>query len=774
MKDIKIEEITNIYPVLPIRDIVIFPKMIVPLLVGREKSIKALKNLGPNNMIFLAAQKDGSNDNPKGAEIHRIGVLCKVLQILKLQDSSIKVLVEGVEKAEVKKFINNGAYIKASLDTLPENEETNEESSVIRSALVDLFKEYIRLNKKISSEAFNSIIQIADTRDFCYAICAQIFLPVEKKQELLELPQISRKLEKIMVFINSEIELLKAEDKIKNRVRNQIEKNQKDYYLHEQLKAIHKELGEEDLKEEYNELKEKIGKLKLTKEAQEKANSELKKLKMMNPMSSEATVIRNYLDWILSLPWDIFTKNNTDLVKAEELLDQEHYALTKVKERITEYIAVNIKSKKFSGPIMCLVGPPGVGKTSLARSIATATGRNFAKVSLGGLRDETEIKGHRRTYIGAMPGKIICAIKKAASSNALILLDEVDKLVHDYRGDPASALLEVLDTSQNKHFNDHYIDLDYDLSNIMFIATANSTNIPLPLLDRMELINLSGYTESEKLAIAKQHLIPKIRISHAMSEKEFSISDEAILDTIRLYTRESGVRNLNRELEKVCRKSVKKVLNNKKLKLVSVDKASLQEYLGPPKFDHTEINQKDLVGVVNGLAYTTVGGELLSIEAVKYKGKGNTKITGKLGEVMKESVQAAHSYIHSRAKEYEIKEDVFQKYDIHIHFPEGAVPKDGPSAGIAISTSIVSVLTDVPVKKDIAMTGEITLRGRVLAIGGLKEKLLAALRAGVKTVIIPKENEKDLLEIPQEVKDNVKIVSVETFDEVINHALNRK
>ena len=759
----------TLYPAMPLRDMVIFPKMITPIFIGRERSIKALKNLGPEDTIFLVTQKNKVEEHPRVTQLYRTGVLSKVLQIIKLQDSSLKILVEGLTKAKVQKFFNRSSYLKVSIDLIEENCPETKETIASKNVIIDLFEEYLNLHKKIPFDSFSNISQVTNLCDFCNIISAQTQIPVDKKQNLLEIDIIEKKLDNLMIYLKIEIDSLNSENKIKSRVKNQIEKNQKDYYLNEQLKAIHKELGEDDYKEELNIYRERINSTKLSKEAQEKCLNELKKLKMVSSVSSESAVIRNYLDWILDLPWQVFTKDNNNLELAATELNKNHYSLDKVKERILEYIAVSIKSKKIGGSIICLYGPPGVGKTSLAYSIAKATNRKFAKITLGGLRDEAEIKGHRRTYIGALPGKIIQSLKKAKSSNALILLDEIDKLGNDHRGDPSSALLEILDNPQNKFFSDHYLEVDFDLSNIMFIATSNSLDIPHPLLDRMEIIKVSGYTEQDKHLIAKNHLIPRIRESHNVKVEEVDIEDNVIMKIIRHYTREAGVRNLNREIEKIFRKSTCKILKEKGS--VTVNVGNLINFIGVEKYDYEKKSKKNWVGIVNGLAYTTSGGDLLPIEVVKYKGKGNIKITGQLGEVMKESVQAAYSYIHSRTKCFGIKEEEFLNHDIHIHVPEGAIPKDGPSAGITISTAILSLLTGLEVDRNIAMTGEITLTGRVIGIGGLREKLLAALRAGITKVLIPKENKKDLYDIPEEIKNNISILPVDNFDQVYNEAL---
>lgn len=765
------------YPVLPLRDLVVFPGMIVPLFVGRDKSVKSLDQaIRMSNRILLVAQKQANTDNPEVKDLHEVGVICNILQVLKLQDNTVKVLVEGKQRVKIINYTEEQGFFEGQIRNLQDEAfEDSQDLLALKRSVIKQFETYVQLNTKLSPDLINTLNNTDDYSKFADIVSAQIMLKVENKQELLEETKITRKLEKLLTFLGLEIELLNTETRIKSRVRTQIEKNQKDYYLNEQLKAIHKELGEEDFKEEAAELAKKIRDLNLTKEAREKADSELRKLKMMNPMSSESTVLRNYLDWIITTPWGAYSELNKDIKKAQDILDKEHYGLDKIKERILEYLAVNLRTNKLKSPILCLIGPPGVGKTSLARSIANATNREFVKVSLGGLRDEAEIKGHRRTYVGAMPGKIIQGMKKAKKSNPVMLLDEIDKMGFDYRGDPSSALLEVLDPEQNHAFNDHYLEIDYDLSQVMFVATANGIDgIPRPLFDRMEVINLSGYTEEEKIAIAQNYLVPKQIDAHGALPGEVAVSRDVITEIIRYYTREAGVRSLDRNIAKLMRKSVKEIMMGKKKK-VKLTSKNIQKYLGVKKYNYGEIEKSNLIGITNGLAYSEVGGDLLAIEAVLHFGRGgDVKITGKLGDVMKESVQAALSYIRSRAPEFGIKPTIFKFKDIHVHVPEGATPKDGPSAGIAMCVSIVSALSGIPVRRDIAMTGEVTLRGRVLPIGGLKEKLLAALRGGVKTVLIPSENVKDLEEIPDNVKKGLKIVPVSTVDEVLAYALTKK
>ena len=765
---------TNVYPVLPLRDIVVFPHMIVPLFVGREKSVRALEDvMSDDKQILLVAQKDASQDDPSADDIYRVGTVSTVLQLLKLPDGNVKVLVEGGWRARIRSFAENPEFFRAAAETVPEEAADSPDAPALVRTVVSQFEQYMKLNKKIPPEVMVSLNQIEDPSKLADTIASHLVLNVSEKQELLEIEGVVARLEKVYSLMEAEIGVLQVEKRIRGRVKRQMEKTQREYYLNEQLKAIQKELGEaEDGRDELQEIEEKIKKTRLSKEAREKATAELKKLRNMSPMSAEATVVRNYLDWMLSIPWSKKNKINKDINHAEEVLEADHYGLDKVKERILEYLAVQQRAGKLRGPILCLVGPPGVGKTSLGKSIARATGRQFIRMSLGGIRDEAEIRGHRRTYIGSMPGKIVQSMKKAKSSNPLFLLDEVDKMGADFRGDPSSALLEVLDPEQNSTFNDHYLEVDYDLSNVMFVTTANTLNIPPALHDRMEVIRISGYTEDEKVEIAKRHLIPKQMETHGLKDGEWSISDEALRHVIRLYTREAGVRNLERELASLTRKAVRDILQKKK-ETIRVTRRNLQGYLGVPRYRFGEIESEDLVGISIGLAWTEVGGELLSIEAVMLPGKGKMITTGKLGEVMKESVEAAASYVRSRATSFGIKPTVFEKRDIHVHVPEGATPKDGPSAGIAMITSIVSVLTHNPARKDIAMTGEITLRGRVLPIGGLKEKLLAALRGGIKTVLIPKENEKDLAEIPDNVKRGLEIIPVAVVDEVLEHALTQ-
>ncbi len=765
--------LSEFIPVLPLRDIVVFPHMIVPLFVGREKSVRALEDvMKDDKQILLVTQKNAAQDDPTAEDIYKIGTLASVLQLLTLPDGTVKVLVEGAKRARLTGFSDNPAFFQASAEVIADLIGDERELEALSRAVVTQFEQYIKLNKKIPPEVLTSVNQIEDAGKLADTIASHLSLKIPDKQELLETETISARLEKIYAFMEGEIGVLQVEKRIRNRVKRQMEKTQREYYLNEQLKAIQKELGENDEgKDESAELEERINKTKLSKEARDKAMAELKKLKSMSPMSAEATVVRNYLDWMLSIPWEQRSRIKRDLKVANKVLDTDHYGLEKVKERIIEYLAVQLRVNKMKGPILCLVGPPGVGKTSLGKSVAKATGRTFVRMSLGGVRDEAEIRGHRRTYIGSMPGKVIQGMKKAKTSNPLFLLDEVDKMGADWRGDPASALLEVLDPEQNSTFADHYLEVDYDLSDVMFVTTANSLRMPQPLLDRMEIIRIPGYTEDEKVEIARRHLIPKQIKSHGLRKKEWSVSDEAVRDLIRYYTREAGVRNLEREIANLTRKATRDIMM-KKVTSVAVTRRNLEKFAGIKKYRYGEAEGADMVGVVTGLAWTEVGGELLTIESVMLPGKGKITSTGKLGDVMKESVQAAESYVKSRAISYGIKPTLFQKRDIHVHVPEGATPKDGPSAGIAMTTAIVSVLTGIPIRRDVAMTGEVTLRGRVLPIGGLKEKLLAALRGGLKTVLIPSENEKDLADIPDNVKRALTIIPVSTVDEVLTHALS--
>jgi ATP-dependent Lon protease len=765
----------ELLPVLPLRDIVVFPHMIVPLFVGREKSVRALEAvMKDDKQILLVAQKNATQDDPSADDIYRVGTVSTILQLLKLPDGTVKVLVEGGRRASIVAFKETEAYFEAFVDTIADQATDAKELEALGRSVVSQFEQYIKLNKKIAPEVLVSLNQIEEPSKLADTVASHLNLKIAEKQELLEVAKVSDRLERVFGHMESEIGVLQVEKRIRNRVKRQMEKTQREYYLNEQLKAIQKELGEgEEGKDETAELEAKIKKTKLSKEAREKALAELKKLKTMSPMSAEATVVRNYLDWMLSIPWKKRTKIRNDVVEAEKVLESDHYGLEKVKERIIEYLAVQARSPKVRGPILCLVGPPGVGKTSLGKSIAKATGRNFVRMSLGGVRDEAEIRGHRRTYIGSMPGKVLQGMKKAKSSNPLFLLDEVDKLGADWRGDPSSALLEVLDPEQNATFNDHYLEVDYDLSDVMFVTTANSLRMPGPLMDRMEIIRIPGYTEDEKVEIAKRHLIAKQGEAHGLKPDEWHISDDALRDLIRYFTREAGVRNLEREIANLARKAVKEIVT-KKTKKVAITMKNVEKYAGVRKFRFGETEAEDMVGVVTGLAWTEVGGEILTIESVLLPGKGNVKQTGKLGDVMQESVSAALSYVRSRSIRFGIKPTLFEKRDIHVHVPEGATPKDGPSAGVAMATSIVSILTGIPVRRDVAMTGEITLRGRILPIGGLKEKLLAALRAGITTVFIPKENEKDLAEIPDNVKKHLKLIPVADVDEVIAQALARR
>ena len=765
---------TRAYPVLPLRDIVVFPHMIVPLFVGREKSIKALEEvMRSDTFILLATQKNASDDDPATDSIFSVGTLASVLQLLKLPDGTVKVLVEGAARARVNKYTDREEYFEAEAVVLADSSGDQVEAEALARSVINEFEGYVKLNKKVSPEVIGVVQQIEDYAKLADTVASHLAVKIPDKQLILETPSLTERLEKVLGLMESEISVLQVEKRIRTRVKRQMEKTQREYYLNEQMKAIQKELGDEDGKDEVAELEEKIKRTKLSKEAREKAQHEIKKLRQMSPMSAEATVVRNYLDWLLSIPWNKKSKIKKDLTLAEQILDADHFGLEKVKERIVEYLAVQQRANKLTGPILCLVGPPGVGKTSLGKSIAKATGREFVRVSLGGVRDEAEIRGHRRTYIGSMPGKVIQSMRKAKTSNPLFLLDEVDKMGADFRGDPSSALLEVLDPEQNHAFNDHYLEVDYDLSNVMFITTANTLNIPPPLMDRMEIIRIAGYTEDEKVEIARKHLIPHAVVKHGLEPKEWSIDDEALLTLIRRYTREAGVRNLERELSTLIRKAVKE-LTIKKTQSVEITDKNLPDYLGVPKYRYGEVEDVDQVGVVTGLAWTDVGGELLTIESAMMPGKGKMTVTGNLRDVMKESISAAASYVRMRSAAFGIEPPMFDKRDIHVHVPEGATPKDGPSAGVAMVTAIVSVMTGIPVHRDVAMTGEITLRGRVLPIGGLKEKLLAAHRGGIKTVLIPEENAKDLVEINDSIKSGLDIIPVSRMDEVLARALTRK
>ncbi len=763
----------KILPVLPLRDVVVYPHMVIPLFVGREKSIRALDTaIEADKQIMLVAQKSASLDDPAPDDIYRIGTVATILQLLKLPDGTVKVLVEGLERAQIVQFTENEAHFSAQIAVLKSIPPTEREAEVLGRSILGQFEQYVKLNNKVPPEILSSLAGIEDVGRLGDTIAAHMTLKVEERQTLLELLNVRERLEKLMAIMESELDLLQVEKRVRGRVKKQMEKSQREYYLNEQMKAIQKELGElEDVPNEIEELTQKIEKAGMPKEVKKKATSELNKLKMMSPMSAEATVVRNYIDWLVNVPWKKRTKICRDLGRAEAVLEADHYGLEKVKERILEYLAVQQRVDKLKGPILCLVGPPGVGKTSLGRSIARATNRKFVRMSLGGVRDEAEIRGHRRTYIGSMPGKIIQNLVKAESRNPLFLLDEIDKMAMDFRGDPAAALLEVLDPEQNNAFNDHYLEVDYDLSDVMFVCTANSMNIPAPLLDRMEVIRLSGYTEDEKVHIAQRYLIPKQIKTNGLRDAELSISEGAIRDIIRYYTREAGVRSMEREISKICRKVVKEILLKSGRKRVVVTSRNLHKYLGVRRYRYGLAEEHDQVGHVTGLAWTEAGGDLLTIEAAVVKGKGKLMITGQIGDVMQESVQAAMTVVRSRAERLDIDPDFYQKHDIHIHVPEGAIPKDGPSAGIGMCTALVSVLTGIPVRADVAMTGEITLRGEVLPIGGLKEKLLAAHRGGIKTVLIPEENVRDLAEIPKNIKQQIEIVPVKWIDEVLQKAL---
>ncbi|HVY85278.1 MAG TPA: endopeptidase La [Caulobacterales bacterium] len=764
----------RVLPVLPLRDIVVYPKMAAPLFVGREKSVRALDEvMRADKQILLAAQMDASEDEPATDRIFQIGTVATVVQLLKLPDGTVRVLVEGGTRARIVGFRENADYFEAEVEPIEEENVDTPEARAIARAVMEQWENFVKLSRKTPPEVLQSIGQITEPGRLADTVAAHLTVKIPDKQALLELSDVPSRLERILALIEGEIGMLQVERKIRNRVKRQMEKTQREYYLNEQMKAIQRELGEgDDGREDIAELEARIKQKKLSKEARTKAEAELKKLRQMSPMSAESTVVRNYLDWLLSLPWGVKKTVKKNIDQAEAILNEDHYGLEKVKERILEYLAVQSRTQKVRGPILCLVGPPGVGKTSLGKSIAKATGRDFVRVSLGGVRDEAEIRGHRRTYIGSMPGRIIQSMKKAKSANPLFLLDEIDKLGFDYRGDPSAALLEVLDPEQNTTFNDHYLEVDYDLSDVLFITTANSLNMPQPLLDRMEIIRIPGYTEDEKLEIAKRHLLEKQLEMNGLKPEEFSVSDDAIRDLIRRYTREAGVRSLERELANLARKAVREIEQKKKTK-VEITAENLPDYAGVWKYRFGESELEDRVGVVTGLAWTETGGELLTIEAVQMPGKGTMTVTGNLKDVMRESISAASSYVRSRSIQFGVKPPLFRTRDIHVHVPEGATPKDGPSAGVAMVTAIVSVLTGVPVRKDVAMTGEVTLRGRVLPIGGLKEKLLAALRGGIKTVLIPKDNEKDLADIPDNVKAGLELIPVSNVDDVLGKALVR-
>ncbi len=769
------EPLSSSYPVLPLRDIVVFPHMIVPLFVGREKSVRALEEvMQDDKQILLSSQIDPTEDDPESTGIYKAGVLANVLQLLKLPDGTVKVLVEGRSRVRITEYFENPNFFEASAEYLTEMPGKEDEVEALTRSVATEFERYAKVKKNIPEEAMAAVGEATEPAKLADLVAGHLGIEVDEKQKLLETLSVSERLEKVFGLMQGEMSVLQVEKKIKTRVKTQMERTQREYYLNEQMKAIQKELGDgEETQNEVAELESKIAETKLSDEAKDKAQSELKKLKNMSPMSAEATVVRNYLDWMLGLPWGVKSRTKKNLGAAQTVLDNDHFGLEKVKERIVEYLAVQQRSKKSKGPIMCLVGPPGVGKTSLGKSVAKATGREFIRISLGGVRDESEIRGHRRTYIGSMPGKIIQALKKAKTSNPLILLDEIDKMGQDFRGDPASAMLEVLDPEQNATFVDHYLEVEYDLSDVMFLTTSNSYNMPGPLLDRMEIIPLAGYTEDEKREIARRHLLPKVLKNHGLKDKEFSITDDALTRMIQVFTREAGVRNLERELAKVARKAVTKIVK-KDADVIEVTAENLGDFLGVEKHRFGLAETEDQVGVVTGLAWTSVGGELLNIEALRLPGKGRMKTTGKLGDVMKESIDAASSYVRSIAPEIGVKPPKFDAIDIHVHVPDGATPKDGPSAGLAMVTSIVSVLTGIPVRRDIAMTGEVSLRGNAMPIGGLKEKLLAALRGGIKTVLIPEENVKDLPEIPDNVKEGLTIIAVKHVSEVIEHALVRK